>query len=132
MIGAANTPQRNATMKRNLTREQVERLVGNATPGPWKVSDFDEIDEIDCGRGMWATSFDRSNTYIIVAAPDFAADWLAMDDEIARLRETISNMCNKISKVLGHIDEGDYQTDDDLYDAIYATMTDAALKEGEG
>ena len=114
-------------MKRNLTREQVERLVGNATPGPWKVSDFDEIDEIDCGRGMWATSFDRSNTYIIVAAPDFAADWLAMDDEIWRLREALGEIAEGKGRISMDPLEHCHNAVEDM-----KALADAALKEGEG
>lgn len=81
----------------NLSREEVERLLANATPGPWRSDLCGHIYSTECkgehkvatSDRQWGLNRDNGNTRAIAALPDALSDLLTLHDRVAQAERAL-------------------------------------------
>ena len=79
-----------------ITTEQAQKLLDEATPGPWRSDDaavrLDDKSLIASVYGNGRGSF-MSNNRLFAAAPDLARSLITAHEELAKVRATMSEFC---------------------------------------
>lgn len=100
-----------------MNAETLKELLANATPGPWMLGEEDDFDGIPVlyADGMvpvanvpneYSDRDGRANATLIALAPELAADNIALQAEVERLREALEPFANVAEHDIGH-DEAD-------------------------
>jgi len=105
-----------------ITTEQAQKLLDEATPGPWRSDDaavrLDDKSLIALVYGNGRGSF-MSNNRLIAAVPDLARQLLATLDALADAQARGMEMALKTYRTGAGVDNGNYPLW--AYDADYET-----------